>query len=281
VFPKFDDSLRDSMLMETRLFLHSIIREDRSLLDLIQTDYTFLNLRLGEHYGIVDTIGNRRWPKEVEQRGRQLPSNHLVRVALQDSERGGLLTHASILTVTSSPTRTSPVKRGAWVLENILGTPPPPPPPNVPELDAKQGVEPVTLRQRLERHREDKTCAACHAKIDPLGFAFEKYDAVGAFREKDGNVDIDASGKLPDGSIIDGVVELRAKLLEDKDAFTRFLAERMLTYALGRGVDYYDRRAIDQIVSDVAHDDYKFSRLVTEIATSDPFSLRRGKDESK
>jgi hypothetical protein len=173
------------------------------------------------------------------------------------------------------------VKRGAWVLENILGTPPPPPPPNVPELVANKGAEPVTLRQRLEQHREDKACAACHAKIDPLGFAFENYDAVGAFREKDGETDIDASGTLPDGSTINGVVELRAKLLQDKDTFTRFLAERMLTYALGRGVEYYDRRAIDQIVSDVAKDDYKFSRLVTAIVNSDPFRLRRGKDEDK
>jgi hypothetical protein len=281
VFPKFDDALRASMLTETRLFLHSIIREDRSLLDLLQTDYTFLNRRLGEHYGIVDTIGNRRWRKEIELRGRPLPSNHFVRVALKDAQRGGLLTQASILTLTSSPARTSPVKRGTWVLENILGTPPPPPPPNVPELDAKKEAEPVTLRQRLEQHRENKACAACHAKIDPLGFAFEHYDAVGAFREKDGETVIDASGTLPDGSTIDGVVELREKLLEDKDAFTRFLAEKMLTYALGRGVEYYDRRAIDQIVSDVANDDYKLSRLVTAIANSDPFRLRRGKDEAQ
>ena len=280
-FPKFDDSLRSSMLTETKLFLHSIIREDRSLLHLLQSDYTFLNSRLGEHYGIVDSIGNRRRPREIELRGKPLPSNHFVRVSLKDAERGGLLTQASILTITSSPSRTSPVKRGTWVLENILGTPPPPPPPNVPELDAKQEAEPVTLRQRLEQHRADKTCASCHAKIDPLGFAFEHYDAIGAFREKDGENDIDASGKLPDGGTIDGVVELREKLLQDKDTFTRFLAERMLTYALGRSVEYYDRQAIDQIVSDVAKDDYKFSRLVTAIANSDPFRMRRGKDEDK
>jgi hypothetical protein len=172
------------------------------------------------------------------------------------------------------------VKRGAWILENILGTPPPPPPPDVPELDQKE-AKATTLRERLEQHRANAVCAACHAKIDPLGFAFENYDAVGMYRKKEGNKDIDASGTLPDGRKINGMGDLKKALLADKEKFARHVVEKMLTYALGRGVEYYDKRAIDRIVTEVAKDDFKLSRMVIAIVQSDPFRLRRGKDQGQ
>lgn len=280
LFPKFDKELREAMLGETRAFLHHVIREDRSLLDLIDADYTFLNGRLGSHYGVADTLGNRPGPNPAIKGGSPIPGNRFVRVPLQGTERGGLLTQASILTMTSPPTRTSPVKRGAWVLEKILGTPPPPPPPNVPELDPKE-VTATNLRERLEQHRANAVCASCHSKVDPLGFAFENYDAIGAFRKKEGNKDIDASGTLPDGRTINGMGDLKKSLLADKEKFARHVTEKMLTYALGRGVEYYDKRAMDRIVSEVAKDDFKFSRIVIAIVQSDPFRLRRGKDQSQ
>jgi len=279
LFPKFDRELREAMLGETRAFLHHVIREDRTLLDLIDADYTFLNARLGQHYGIADTLGNRPGPKPAKK-GDPLPRDRFIKVQLQGAERGGLLTHASILTITSPPTRTSPVKRGAWVLEKILGTPPPPPPPNVPELDPKE-VTATNLRERLEQHRANAVCASCHAKVDPLGFAFENYDAIGAFRKKEGNKDIDASGTLPDGRKIIGMSDLKKSLLADKDKFARHVTEKMLTYALGRGTEYYDKRAIDRIVSEVTKDDFKLSRMVIAIAQSEPFRLRRGKEQGQ
>lgn len=280
LFPKFDKELREAMLGETRAFLHHVIREDRSLLDLIDADYTFLNGRLGSHYGVADTLGNRPGPNPAIKGGSPIPQNRFVRVQLQGTERGGLLTQASILTMTSPPTRTSPVKRGAWVLEKILGTPPPPPPPNVPELDPKE-VTATNLRERLEQHRANAVCASCHSKVDPLGFAFENYDAIGAFRKKEGNKDIDASGTLPDGRTINGMGDLKRSLLADKERIARHVSENLLTYALGRGVEYYDKRAIDRIVFEVAKDDFKFSRIVIAIMQSDPFRLRRGKDQSQ
>ena len=279
LFPRFDKELRAAMLGETRSFLHHVIREDRSLLDLIDADYTFLNGRLGQHYGVADTLGNRPGPNPAKK-GDPLPRDRFSKVQLQGTERGGLLTHASILTMTSPPTRTSPVKRGAWILEKILGTPPPPPPPNVPELDPKE-VTATNLRERLEQHRANAVCASCHSKVDPLGFAFENYDAIGAFRKKEGNKDIDASGTLPDGRKINGMGDLKKALLADKEKFARHVTEKMLTYALGRSVEYYDKRAIDRIVSDVAKDDFKFSRIVIAIVLSDPFRLRRGKDQAQ
>jgi hypothetical protein len=196
--------------------------------------------------------------------------------------RGGLLTQASILTVTSNPTRTSPVKRGRWVLEQILGTPPPPPPPNVPELPADAKAQLTgSLRQRMEQHRANPSCAACHARMDPLGFAFENFNAIGAFRTKDGDFPIDPSGTLPDGVSFKGPAELKAVLKGKKELFSRCLTEKMLTYALGRGVESYDRPAVDKITAALARDDYRFSTLLLEIARSDPFRLRRGKDEAK
>jgi hypothetical protein len=279
LFPNFDKELSQAMRQETQSFLQHMLRENRSLLELIDADYTFLNSRLASHYRIADTLGNPSGAN-VEKNGDPIPTDRFVRVQLQGSERGGILTQASLLTMTSPPTRTSPVKRGAWVLENILGTPPPPPPPDVPELDQKE-IKATTLRERLEQHRANAACAGCHAKIDPLGFAFENYDAVGVFRKKEGNNDIDASGTLPDGRKINGMGDLKKALLADKEKFARHVTEKMLTYALGRGVEYYDRPAIDRIVSEVAKDDFKLSRMVIAIVQSDPFRLRRGKDQAQ
>ncbi|MFN7812911.1 MAG: DUF1588 domain-containing protein [Planctomycetia bacterium] len=253
-----------------------MLRSDRSLRELSDARHTVLDAALARHYGIGDTLGNRPGAK-VAVPGGGIPKGRFVRVDLQDDQRGGLLSQAALLTVTSAPTRTSPVKRGAWVLENILGTPPPPPPPDVAELDQKDAVA-ATMRERLEQHRANPACAACHAKIDPLGFAFEHYDAVGAFRTREGNKDIDASGKLPDGRTINGLGDLKKALLAEKDRFVRHVAEKMLTYALGRKVEYYDRRAVDRIVSAVSQDEYRLSRLVIAIVESDPVRLRRGKE---
>jgi hypothetical protein len=275
VFPSFTDRLRAAMLKETELFFEAIVAEDRSILDLLDADFTFLNERLARHYGIIDTNGTRAGR---EPSGQPIRGEQFVRVRLADGERGGLLTQASVLTVTSNPTRTSPVKRGRWVLEQILGTPPPPPPPDVPELEEdEKAVLSGSLRQRLEQHRANPSCANCHARMDPLGFAFENYDAVGAFRARDGEFPIDPSGTLPDGKSFKGPAELKAVLKEKKGLFARCLAEKMLTYALGRGLEYYDKPTIDRITAALAKDDYRFSTLAVEIAKSDPFRLRRGK----
>jgi hypothetical protein len=191
-----------------------------------------------------------------------------------------LLTQASVLAVTSNPTRTSPVKRGRWVLEQMLGAPPPPPPPNVPELPQdEKSVATGSLRERLETHRKNPSCANCHAKMDPIGFALENYDAVGAFRQKDGAFDIDASGEFSDGRKVNGPEELKTILVERKEEFCRCLAEKLLTYALGRGLEYYDRRAVEKIVAAAAKDDYRISSLLVQIVSSDPFLKRRGTPE--
>ena len=191
-----------------------------------------------------------------------------------------MLTQASVLTITSNPTRTSPVKRGKWVLEQILGTPPPPPPPNVPELEEK-GQLTGSLRQRMEQHRKNPSCANCHTRMDAMGFAFENYDAIGKFRAKDGNFAIDPSGTLPSGQSFKGAGELKKILASKKDLFARSLGEKMLTYALGRGLEYYDRPAMDRIVAAVGQSEYRFSALIVEITKSDPFRMRRGKDDTK
>jgi len=277
LFPTFSEPLRQAMLAETRLTALEVLREDRSLLDLIQSDFTYLNETLAKHYGIVDTLGNRAGEKPIKG-GLPIRGPDFVRVSLTGSDRGGLLTQASILAVNSNPTRTSPVKRGRWVLEQILGTPPPPPPPNVPQLEQQKEQLTGSLRQRMEQHRKNPACANCHAQMDAMGFAFENYDAIGAFRKKDGEFDIDSSATLPDGRTIQGPSGLREVLLERKELFARSLSEKMLTYAIGRGVEYYDKRPLDGIVSGLAADNYKFSRLVIEIVRSDPFRMRRGKD---
>jgi mono/diheme cytochrome c family protein len=265
LFPAFDESLRTAMLKETELFFESIVKEDRSVVDFLDADYTFVNERLARHYGISGVKGDS-----------------FRRVNLSGSPRGGVLTQASVLTVTSNPTRTSPVKRGKWILENILGTPPPPPPPGAGELsEDKKVVLSGTLRQRMEQHRANPNCATCHQRMDPLGFGFENFDAIGAWRERDGQFTIDPSGVLPSGQAFKGPAELKAILKSRREAFTRCLAEKLLTYALGRGLEPYDRCAVDQIAANVAKNGYKFSCLVDEIVKSDPFQMRRGQEPRK
>ena len=277
-FPTFGRRLRAAMLKETELFLESIFREDQSILTLLDADYTFLNQELANHYGITDTQGNWMGQKKTVPGGEEIKGyDKFRRVTLQGASRGGILTHASVLTVTSNPTRTSPVKRGRWVLEQLLGSPPPPPPPDVPELEEDHKViTGTTLRERLEQHREDPACANCHAKMDPIGFALENYNAIGAFRTKEGELEIDTTAELPDGTAFDGIADLKQVLIDRQQQFVRCLAEKMLTYALGRGLEYYDRPTVDRIVAQLEAEGYRSSALITEIVKSDPFRLRRG-----
>ena len=278
-FPTFNEDLRQAMTKETELFFDAVMREDRSVLDLIDADFTFLNQTIARHYGISDTMGNWAGQKAERPDGKPIP-REFVRVSLPHKLRGGLLTQASILTVTSNPTRTSPVKRGRWVLEQILGAPPPPPPPNVPELaEGEQAQLTGSLRQRMEQHRANPACANCHAKMDPIGFAFENYDAIGAFRTKDGDFPIETAGVLPDGKAVQGPAELKSILMEKRGQFTRCLTEKLMIYALGRGLEYYDRRPVMLIQDALAKNDYKFSALISEIVKSEPFRLRRGREE--
>ena len=280
LFPSFNEPLRNAMSRETELFFEAIIREDRSVLELLDADFTYLNDTLARHYGIADTMGNWVGQKPEREGGQPISRREFVRVSLPHKVRGGLLTQASILTVTSNPTRTSPVKRGRWLLEQILGAPPPPPPPNVPELaEGDKAQLTGSLRQRMEQHRANPACANCHAKMDPLGFAFENYDAIGAFRTKDGEFPIETAGVLPDGKAFQGPAELKSILKEKRNQFTRCLTEKLMIYALGRGLEYYDRRPVMQIQEALAKDNDKFSVLVSEIVKSDPFRLRRGSEE--
>ena len=270
LFPGFDDRLRRAMLRETQLFVGEIFREDRSVLDLVDADFTYVNEPLARHYGLTGNGPAGRG------RGFSLRRDaEFTRVTLTGKERGGLLTQASILTVTSNPTRTSPVKRGKWVLEQILGTPPPPPPPDVPELENQKQLT-GTLRQRMEQHRENPACAGCHRQMDALGFAFENFDVIGRYRAKTDEGAIDPSGTLPDGKTFQGPAELKAILKTKQELVLRNLAEKLLTYAIGRGLEFYDNRALNQICAQTAQADHKFSALVTAIVKSDPFRLRRG-----
>jgi len=276
-FPSFSPALRAAMVRETELLFGAVVKDDRSILDLIAADFTYLNEPLAKHYGIVDTLGNLHGQPTARPGGEKIKGDTFVRVSLNDSVRGGLLTQASLLTVTSNPTRTSPVKRGRWVLEQLLGAPPPPPPPNVPELEEEgSGKTAGSLRERLEEHRKNPACANCHAKMDPIGFALENFDAVGAFRTRDGEYEIDASGEFGDGTKVNGPKELRGLILDRKDDFTRCLVEKMLTYAVGRGVEYYDRPVVERIVGEMPANDFKFSALVTKIVKSEAFLQRRG-----
>jgi hypothetical protein len=258
-FPAMDDEMRDFMARETKLFLEAMIREDRSILDFLDAPFTFLNGPLARHYGITGVDGEA-----------------FQRVSLEGTQRAGLLSHGSILTVSSYPTRTSPVLRGKWVLENLLGAPPPPPPQTVPDLEESQIGKTASLRQQLEQHRANAACAVCHNQIDPIGFGLENYDAIGSWRTHDGNIPIDASGTLPDGSSFNGPQELVAVLKGQSDAFVRNLAEKMLTYALGRGLETYDSQAVEQIRQNVTADSYRFSALILETVKSKPFQMRRG-----
>ncbi len=257
LFPKWNDEIKRLVYLETMNFFRAAVREDWSVLRLLDADFTYLNEKLASFYGIPNVKGNK-----------------FVKVSLAGTQRGGLLTHASVLAVTSNPTRTSPVKRGKWILDNLLATPPPPAPPGVPELKEKEQLS-GTLRQKMEQHRADPACASCHKLMDPLGFALENFDAVGLWRTADGGQKIDASGELPDGSRVDGSSQLRQALLsKNKEQFVRCLTEKMLTYALGRGLEYYDKCAVDKIVEQMRKNDYKFSTLLLEIVKSDPFQKK-------
>ena len=256
-FPGFDDELRAAMRRETEEFFWTIVREDRSVLEFLDADWTIVNEKLAKHYGLEGVRGGE-----------------FVRVSVDRARRGGLLGQASVLTVTSNPTRTSPVKRGKWILENLFAAPPPPPPPGVPELgDAGAKLE-GTLRERMEQHRSNPACAACHQLMDPLGFGLENYDAVGGWRTADGKAAIDAGGELPDGRKFNGPGELRDVLLGRKEEFRRCLAEKLLTYALGRGLEWYDACAVERIAVNCAAGGDRFSVLVREIVTSPAFRKR-------
>jgi mono/diheme cytochrome c family protein len=258
-FPAFNAQLRSAMYTESKLFVQSIVRDDRSIFDLLNGNYTFLNERLAKFYGIPSVVGNQ-----------------FRRVDLDGTQRSGILTQASILTVTSYPNRTSPVLRGKWILENVLNAPPPPPPPGVGSIDAKGGPLAGTMRQQMEKHRANPACAACHVRMDPLGFALENYNAVGQWRTHDAGQPIDASGSLPDGRSFRGSAELKTLLAADKEAFAECLTEKLMIYALGRGLEGYDRPALQRIVKELSSNNYRFSTLILGIVNSVPFQMGRG-----
>jgi hypothetical protein len=260
MFSDFDGNLREAFERETKLFVESHLRENRRLPELLTADESFVNERLARHYRIPDIYGS-----------------HFRRVTMTQSERVGLLGHGSVLTVTSYPTRTSPVVRGRWLLETFLGTPPPPPPPDIPALpDGHDAGRPLTARQRTERHRRNPACAACHVRMDPLGFALEGFDAIGRRRSvgEDG-VPIDVSAVLPDGARFHDVTGLRQYLISRPDELTRTIVEKLLMYATGRAMEYYDMPAVRAIARDAASNDYRWSAVILGIVKSVPFQMRR------
>ncbi len=257
-YPNWDEPLRKAMIREAELYFEYVVRNDRPVTEFLDSDYTFVNSRLAVHYKLTKFKGT-----------------DFEKVTLPDDRRGGILTMASVLTVTSNPTRTSPVKRGKWVLDNLLGTPPPPPAPDVPQLEATPLTG--TIRQQTEQHRANPACATCHAKLDPLGFGLENFNGIGEWRTEDRKDKIDASGVLPDGAKFDGPGELRKILLGKADLFRRCLAEKLLTYALGRGLEYYDKCALDALVAKLKAGGDSVSALVLAIAESDPFQKRQAK----
>lgn len=263
LFPDFGESLRVAFQRETELFFESVLRDDSSVLDFLTADYTFLNERLARHYGMPNIYGS-----------------HFRRVTLSDPTRRGLLGHGSILSATAYPNRTSPVLRGKWVLENLLGTPPPLPPPNVPSLEETTADGSVlSMRDAMERHRANPVCASCHRLMDPPGFALEQFDAIGRYRTRnESNSPIDASGVLPDGTVFDGAAGLREALLGRPTLFVTTLTEKLLTYALGRGVEHYDAPAVRAITRDAVADDYRFSSLILGVIKSPPFQMRKTRD---
>lgn len=258
LFPDFDAALRRAMKRETELMFETLLHEGGTVDDILVGNFTFLNERLAKHYGISGVEGEE-----------------FRRVALAGTRRSGMLTHASLLTISSYPTRTSPVLRGLWLLESVIGSPPPPPPPDVPELNAEGVGEAATLRERMEKHRSDPTCAACHSKMDPLGFSLENYDAIGRYREAEGKFPIDASGTLPDGASFDGPEGMKQALLGQRRQIAANLAEKMLTFALGRGLERYDRAAVEALIASMEAKQYRISTLVEEICWSMPFRMRR------
>ncbi len=260
-YPYFDENLREALGTETGLFLQSMLREDRSVLDLLNADYTFLNERLARHYGIPDVYGS-----------------HFRRVTLDDENRHGLLGQGSILMVTSYGNRTSPTLRGKWLLDNLLGAPPPPPPADVPSLqDRGEGGQILSMREQLQQHRRDPACAVCHRMMDPLGFALENFDAIGQWRNVSGpdNTPIDSSGVLPDGTTFDGPAELRKVLAGRPGQLVTTVTEKLFTYALGRGLDYNDAPTVRKIIREAAPREYPWSALILGIVGSDPFQMRR------
>jgi uncharacterized protein DUF1588/uncharacterized protein DUF1592/uncharacterized protein DUF1585 len=258
LFPDFDDNLRQAFRQETELFFGSVLREDRSVLDLLRSNYTFVNERLARHYGIPHVYGSR-----------------FRRITLdEDSDRGGLLRQGSILTVTSYATRTSPVVRGKWVLDTLIGVPPPPPLPDVPALKDNTVDGNLTVRKRLAEHRSNAVCAGCHNIMDPMGLSLEKFDAVGRRRAAESGVPIDASGGFPDGSRFADVQGLEAALLRRPDLFVSTLAEKLLTYASGRGLEYYDAPAIRTIVRNAHAKNYRMSSIILGVVQSQPFQMR-------
>jgi hypothetical protein len=259
LFPDFDDNLRQAFRRETELHFETLLREDRSVLDLLKADYTFLNERLAKHYGIPNVYGSQ-----------------FRRVALdKNSERGGLLRQGSILTVTSYATRTSPVIRGKWILENIVGSPPPPPLPDVPTLKDNTISANLSVRARLAEHRANAACAGCHNLMDPVGFALENYDAIGRWRTLEEGQPVDAAGGLPDGSKFTGVAPLEDGLRKRPELFVGTLTEKLLTFALGRGVESSDASAVRKIVRDAQANDYRFSSVIIGVVNSTPFTMRK------
>ena len=262
-FPDFDDNLRQAMKQETELFFGSVLHEDRSAMDLLNADYTFVNERLARHYGIAGIYGSQ-----------------FRRVHIDDENRRGLLGQGSILTVTSYAARTSPVQRGKWILTNILGVPPTPPPPNVPELkDNGDDGKPKSLRERMELHRADSVCAGCHKVMDPIGFALENFDGVGHWRTTDDGALIDPSGTLFEGTRIDGPAALRRMLTARPETFVGVLTEKLMTYALGRGLEYYDMPAVRKIVADAKSHDFRFSYLINGVINSPAFQMKKASTE--
>ncbi|PWT85474.1 MAG: hypothetical protein C5B57_02855 [Blastocatellia bacterium] len=261
-YSDFDDNLRQAFRTEAEMFVGTIIEEDRSVLDLLAADYTFVNERLARHYSIPNVYGS-----------------HFRRVTIADEARKGLLGKGGILLVTSHADRTSPVARGKWILENLIGTPPPAPPPEVPPFPENTDAQtPRSVRERMEQHRANPSCAGCHKLMDPLGFALENFDAVGKWRTRDAGRPIDASGQLTDGTLVDGVVSLRQALLQRPEVFVGTLTEKMLTYSLGRGLDYHDMPAVRTIVRAAARQNYRFSSLIEGIVSSTPFLLRQAEN---
>ncbi len=261
MFPTFNDQLRDDMAREAEMFFEHITKENKSILELLDSDYTFANSRLGRHYGL-------------KMNGYQ---EEFKKVTFTDNRRGGVVTQAGVLTITSNPTRTSPVKRGKWVMENILGTPPPPPPPNVEELKEDGKALTGTLRERMEQHRSNPNCASCHQKMDAIGFGLENFDPVGVFREKEHGKTIDPSGELPGTGKFANPSELRKLLLSKSELFARCFTEKMLTYATGRGMERADNCVIDALVEDLKKDGYKMQDLIVAIVKSEPFQKRKAK----
>jgi hypothetical protein len=256
-FLSVDDELLDDMRQETRLFISAVVKEDRSILDFIDGRFTYLNGSLARYYGITGVDGEK-----------------FQRVELDGNERSGIVTQGSILTISSYATRTSPVLRGKWVLDNLLGTPPPPPPDNIPPLQEKDLGTAASMRERLEQHRANPSCAVCHDSMDPIGFSLENYDAAGAWRLKDGNFDLDTTGKLRDGRSFTGAKGLKALLRSDSGAFVRHFTEKLMTYGLGRGLERSDRSVVDQIARGAAGENYRFAAVVTGIVNSQAFRMR-------